>query len=336
MAATGTLQVPVVVVSGFLGSGKTTLLNRLLQAPGARVGVVINDFGQINVDAGMVSGQIDAPASIAGGCLCCLPDAGGLDDALERLADPRRRLDVIIVEASGVADPIALRRTVRFSGVEHVRPGGLVEVVDAGAYDALLASRRIAARRFAAASLVVLNKVDRAQDPSVVTRVRDAVLEHNPAAVLVTASHGKIDPELVFDVAATTDAEGQLPLGELVRETHPDHVHADAVTVRAPAPVEAGLLVDLLEDPPASVYRLKGSVLVDAGRGARAYAVNVVGRHVHVSQRRTVADHGLVAIGIGIDRSVVTARLERTLRPAHRRSSSDGVRRLVRYKRLSA
>ena len=97
--------IPVIALTGYLGAGKTSLLNHVLRAPGARIGVVINDFGELNVDAALVTGQIDEPASITGGCICCLPDEGGLDDALERLTDPRLGLDAIIVEASGLADP---------------------------------------------------------------------------------------------------------------------------------------------------------------------------------------------------------------------------------------
>jgi G3E family GTPase len=125
------MRVPVVSVTGHLGAGKTSLLNHLLRAPGARLGVVINDFGAINVDAALVTGQVDEAAAISGGCVCCLPDSGGLDDALEKLSDPRLRLDAIIIEASGAADPIALSRLVRFSGAERVRAGGIVEVIDA-------------------------------------------------------------------------------------------------------------------------------------------------------------------------------------------------------------
>ena len=62
-------KLPVIVLTGYLGAGKTTLLNHLLGTPGTRIGVVINDFGTISVDAALVSGQVDEPASIAGGCL---------------------------------------------------------------------------------------------------------------------------------------------------------------------------------------------------------------------------------------------------------------------------
>ena len=121
--------IPVIALTGYLGAGKTSLLNHVLRAPGARIGVVINDFGDVNVDAALVSGQVDEPVSIAGGCVCCLDDDNGLDEALEKLSDPRLALDAIVVEASGLADPVAVSRLIRFSGVERVRPGGVVDVI---------------------------------------------------------------------------------------------------------------------------------------------------------------------------------------------------------------
>src|SRR5690606_33643497 len=70
--ANATDRVPVIAVTGHLGAGKTSLLNHLLRTPGARLGVVVNDFGTLNVDAALVTGQVDEAASISGGCVCCL------------------------------------------------------------------------------------------------------------------------------------------------------------------------------------------------------------------------------------------------------------------------
>src|ERR1700743_412944 len=81
----GVKRIPVVALTGHLGAGKTTVLNHVLGHPGARIGVVINDFGDINVDATLVTGQVDEPASIAGGCLCCLADDQALDEAPAKL-----------------------------------------------------------------------------------------------------------------------------------------------------------------------------------------------------------------------------------------------------------
>ncbi len=125
VASIGPGRLPVIAVTGALGAGKTTVMNHLLRRAGGRIGVVVNDFGAINVDAALVTGQVDEVAAISGGCLCCLPDSGGLDDALAKLARPRLRLDAVLVEASGVADPVALARLIRFSGVGEIVAIGL-------------------------------------------------------------------------------------------------------------------------------------------------------------------------------------------------------------------
>ncbi|WP_454858539.1 CobW family GTP-binding protein [Promicromonospora soli] len=343
-AATG--RVPVVTLTGHLGAGKTTLLNHLLQQPGARVGVVVNDFGDVNVDAGLVTGQVDEPASIAGGCLCCLPDAGGLDDALEKLTHPRLGLDVVIVEASGIADPVTLSRMIRFSGVERVRPGGVVDVVDAAEHFGTVDHGGEAPARYAVTSLVVVNKTDRlpaGEAEPTLARIEARVHERNPAAQVVRTSHGRVDPALVYDAASAEDPPDQLPLAALLRDSRQhDHEHADAVTVAASAPVSPGRLVDLLEEPPPGAYRIKGRVVVDTGRSLRGYVVNVVGRSVHVASRRLDGSAGgatfgageLVAIGMHLDVAQVRERLEHALAPSTR-PDARGFARLQRYRRLS-
>lgn len=324
-------RIPVVVLTGHLGSGKTTLLNFLLRRPGARVGVIVNDFGAVNVDAGLVSGQIDEPASIAGGCICCLPDAGGLDDALAKLTNPRLALDVVIVEASGIAEPSTLARLVRLSPVERVRPGGVIEVVDAAEYFATLDDGKgPAPMRFEAATLVVINKVDRVPDEATLARITERVRERNPDVRIVHAEHARIDPALVHDAAATEDPPDQLPFGAALRAEHPaeHHVHADSVTVTVAGAVEPAGVADLLDDPPATAYRIKGTVTV----GSRSYVVNTVGRTSHLAPAaRTAAPVSeLVAIGLPLDTAEVRSRLERALQPTDH-PTADGVRALRRH-----
>ncbi|MDA2814440.1 GTP-binding protein [Nocardiopsis sp. RSe5-2] len=332
-------QLPVIALTGHLGAGKTTLLNRLLRAPGARLGVVVNDFGSINVDAGLVTGQVDEAEAISGGCVCCLPDAGGLDEALEKLAQPRLRLDAVIVEASGVADPSSLARLIRFSEVKGVRSGGVVDVVDAGAHFETVDTGVLPPERYAGATLVVINKIDRVSEPerdAVRARITERIKERNPRAHVVAAEHGRIDPALVFDAAAEEAAQPELPFAEADGEDHAPHVHADGVTVPAEAPADPGRLVDLLEDPPEGVYRLKGAVTVAAGRGTRRFAVNMVGRQLHVaSHAQGGGRDGLVAIGMHLDTAEVRRRLKEALSPAEEGAEGDGLRRLTRLRRLS-
>lgn len=108
--------VPVLVVSGFLGAGKTTLINHLLaHRPAAeRVGVIVNDFGRINIDGKTLGPRADRVVELSGGCICCSLQAG-LTDAVQALA-AREDLDRIIVEASGISSLSALLRTLAGEG----------------------------------------------------------------------------------------------------------------------------------------------------------------------------------------------------------------------------
>ncbi|UEJ82036.1 GTP-binding protein [Brachybacterium halotolerans subsp. kimchii] len=348
--------VPVIALTGHLGAGKTTVLNALLAAPGARLGVIVNDVGEINVDAAMVTGQVDDAASIAGSCLCCLPDSTPLDDALERLSRPRLALDAIVIEASGAAEPLALGRMIRFSSAERTRLAGVVEVVDAETCFETVdpggdgPHPRPAPARYAAPSLVLVTKTDLLPARLAARRleaITARVRERSEDAHVLAVARGGLDPTLLLDVARTEDPPDQLPLAALAREEHARHVHehADAVTVHAHGPVEPSALADLLEDPPEGVFRLKGIVAVAGPRDRRRFALNLVGRRVHVAtapagaqaEAEAESEHpeGLVAIGMHLDEAAVRARLVAALAPCEHPSAA-GMRRLLRLKRLSA
>lgn len=341
MADRNTPAIPVIALTGYLGAGKTTLLNHVLRAPGARIGVVINDFGELNVDAGLVTGQIDEPVSIAGGCICCLPDEGGLDEALEKLADPKLALDAIIIEASGVAEPTTISRMIRFSGVERIRHGGVVDVIDAAEHFDTVDTGPAPPPRYGAASLVVVNKLDRiaqAARADTLRRIEARVRELNPDAHVVGAVAGRVDPRLLYDVNDGGE-DGQMSFRELLLDgaadahtDHHDHVHATSVTVVGDGAVDPGPLIDLLEQPPPGVYRIKGTVAI----GKRHYLVNVVGTSVHVvtAAAGSGASH-LVAIGTHLDTEDVRARLEEALRRAPGKVAAAGMRRLQRLRHYS-
>lgn len=334
--------IPVIALTGYLGAGKTSLLNHVLRAPGARIGVVINDFGDINVDAALVTGQVDEPVSIAGGCVCCLDDENGLDEALEKLTDPRLALDAIVVEASGLADPVAVARLIRFSGVERVRPGGVVDVIDAATHFDVVDRGGVPLARYGAASLIVVNKLDQIPEDrraAELARIDARIRERNPQAHVVGAIGARIDPALLYDVSDSDDGTGQLSIRELLIDAHADHhdhVHAASVTATSDGCVDPGVLLDLLEEPPAGVYRLKGTVAVRSRERIRRYVVNVVGSSVHVATAPpNTHTNCLVAIGTHFGVDDVRVRVNAALRPHDGTVSAVSMRRLQRYRRLS-
>lgn len=360
--------VPVILLTGYLGAGKTSLLNHLLRDPDSRVGVVVNDFGSLNVDAALVAGQVDEPIPISGGCVCCLSDTSALEDALASLAQPRLELDAIIVEASGIAEPLILARMVSQWGRHRFHLAGVIDVVDALMHGETVDTASAPPVRYAATTLVVVNKLDAIpadQREAVVEAIRSRVHERNPRAHVTGTVFGRLDPQLVLDpgsgrrkdpgmrrgsgapdgigptgpndpnspsTSSPSGEQAELPIWDLLREeyaerdaallastdvSHVPHRHAQSVTVQVEGCVDAARVLDLVEDLPAGVYRVKGAIAVQDGRWVRQYLVQAVGPSVYVARLgRAVAEaaggsatSALVAIGETLDPAEVEQRL---------------------------
>ncbi|MFI1250195.1 CobW family GTP-binding protein [Streptomyces anulatus] len=317
-----TPQIPVVVLAGFLGSGKTTLLNHLLRnRAGTRIGVIVNDFGAIEIDAMTVSGQVGSTVSLGNGCLCCAVDASELDTFLETLTRPSARLDVIVIEASGLAEPQELVRMLLASDNPHILYGGLVEVVDAAEFGRTRQRHPEIDRHLAVADLVVLNKTDRVGEAER-ERLRAAVAELSGPAAVISAVHGRIDPELLFDPALRPDHEDkvrQLTFEDLLREEAPDghegHLHAsyESVDFTSDVPMDPRRFMEFLDSRPDGLYRIKGFADFGAGDRDNSYALHAVGRFLRFVPRPWARGEQrltqLVMIGAGIDAAALSAGL---------------------------
>lgn len=134
---------PVTALSGFLGAGKTTLLNQLLkQADGERIAIIVNDIGEVNIDASLIEseikqldGPIDQVVELSGGCICCSIQ-NDLVEAVSELTQ-NRKIDRLIIESTGVAEPVSIAQTFFSNDIagrpleESARIDSLVTVIDA-------------------------------------------------------------------------------------------------------------------------------------------------------------------------------------------------------------
>ncbi|MET8294055.1 GTP-binding protein [Streptomyces sp. NPDC005180] len=340
--------IPVVVLSGFLGSGKTTLLNHLLaHRGGTRIGVVVNDFGSIEIDAMSVAGQVgDSMVSLGGGCLCCAVDGSELDAYLEKLAAPAHRIDVIVIEASGLAEPQEMVRMLVANENPAVRYGGLVQVVDAAEFDATRAAHPETDRHLAVADLVVLNKTDRVDAAERARIEAEVAALAAPGTPLVGADHGRIDPELLFDRRPWTETRGQLSFEDLLAEAgdhahedgdHGGHAHTayDSVSFTTDQALSPRRFIDFLDGRPAGLYRIKGFVWFGVPGHQERYEVHAVGRFLRFDPgpwgrgepRRTQ----LVLIGRGIDGPALLAALEACREPEPGRTRPESMWGVLRY-----
>ncbi|MEB8327498.1 GTP-binding protein [Dietzia kunjamensis] len=313
---------PVLVLTGYLGAGKTTLLNHLLSGtPGLRIAAIVNDFGEIDVDATAVAGRVDSMVSLANGCVCCEVDASELGETLTRLADPELGLDLAVIEASGLAEPPVLSRMVHDVPRHVARHAGMVQVVDAeGLDDAMTRHPRLAAH-LAEADLVVVNKCD------LVTRerfgeLRATIRTHAPRVAVLPAVRAAVPAGLLLGMApddppATPAATsgGTHRHGEHGHGEHGHHEHGHlhdgytAVTVTPAGPLHPRRFLAAVSAPPTGVYRAKGALTLAGADGPRRYDVALVGRRLEL-RAGGEGPEGLVVIGVEMDDDEVVRFLD--------------------------
>ena len=301
---------PVTVLSGFLGSGKTTLLNRLLKADhGLRIAVMVNDFGDVNIDKDLIVGQTGDVVELSGGCVCCTIRGDLLDSARELLASGSA-FDYVIVETSGLAEPMTVAQTFLVPELEaSYRLDAIVTMVDSANIETWLASNETAAEQIRCADLLVANKLDLI-GPEDVDRIKARLAGINANARVLPSINGDVAPALLLDIEAHQPVEGTrfTPLRE-----HTSHHDVLSVSFSADIELDYDRFDRFLQSLPDGVFRAKGTV-----------AIRGINRRVifHRVGSRNVLDQGApwadtprtcraVFLGQGFERETLLGELQR-------------------------
>ena len=248
-------RIPLHLITGFLGSGKTTFLRRLLDyclGNGLKPAIMMNEYGEINIDGTLLRGQGYSVREMTNGCICCTI-GGTLGLALKDVA--ALKPDLILLEATGLADPVEL---IDQATKEEVLPlvslASLVAVLDPINFERLSDELHAGIRsQTEMADFVLLNKRD-LTDSDTLKRYEARVRKLNPRAKIIRTERGLMDYRTIL-------SKREKSTRSRVRQDNPPlHDHFHTQTVLCKAPMIRQRFENMLQKQPKTIWRAKGFV----------------------------------------------------------------------------
>jgi G3E family GTPase len=336
---------PVTIITGFLGSGKTTLLNHILQnQEGIKTAVLVNEFGEIGIDNDLIVSTDESMVELSNGCICCTINTD-LIDAVYNILERKDKIDYLVVETTGVADPLPVALT--FLGTElreMTRLDSIITLVDSENFSIDLFNSEAAYNQIAYGDIILLNKtdlVDSAEVDLLECKLRDIKAD----ARIMRTQKSQVPLPLILSVGLFESDKYYAPQDD--HDHHHDHEHEHnhdrcdhdhghcehdhdhhdhshhlendgfiSVSFVSDKPFYIRKLQDFLDNQlPANVFRAKGIL----------WFIESPDRHIfHLSGKRfTIEDdlwkshqtkqNKLVFIGQNLDTDFITQQLQQCL-----------------------
>ena len=247
-------RTPITLITGPLGSGKTTLLRHILATRRAKIAIVMNEFGEIAIDAKVIEGKNVRISELGGGCVCCSllgEFEAAVTEIIKNVAP-----EMIVVETTGLAEPEALAFNIQ-EALPQCRLEGVVSVIDADMLVRFPELGHTTRLQIEGADILLLNKTDTIGAEQIEPLQRK-LRNVNPTAAVICTERCRIDPELLFGIPRSLEK----------RIAPPQHEHQlefESFTFRSDKTFSRDCFERLVDGLPANVIRAKGFICFPDG-----------------------------------------------------------------------
>jgi G3E family GTPase len=216
---------PVTIITGFLGSGKTTLLNHILENQSdLKIAVLVNEFGDINIDSQLLVAIDEDMVELSNGCICCTIN-DNLVESVYSILERRDKIDYMVIETTGVADPLPIVLT--FLGTELrdlTRIDSILTLVDSETFTAEHFGSEAAEKQITYGDIIVLNKTD-LLPPAKIDALEGQIRAFKTGARILRSEYGKVALPLILDVGYNDPTTYADLVQEEISQTEQDQAH---------------------------------------------------------------------------------------------------------------
>ncbi len=306
---------PVTIITGFLGSGKTTLLNQILQnKDNLKIAVLVNEFGDINIDEQLLISVESDMVELDNGCICCTIN-DSLVDAVYRVLEREEKVDYLVIETTGLADPLPIILTFLDAELKFLtRVDAVVTVVDAAAFDAKHFDSDAALSQIRYGDIVILNKIDLATGAKI-TELKAFIKDIKPGFRILPSEYGKIPLPLILDIGLTQADNYQAEISEFRRDKSAfnNHLNNDGfnfVSFKSDRPFQVEKFERFLTQQLSNnIFRAKGILWFQESPARHIFQLSGPRYNLQDDDWTTQPKNELVFIGRNLDESLIKQQL---------------------------